>query len=271
MTVMMLETVQDRLTEAISAPANEPARVAAARLIRNNSRIPPALAVDIYANNTRGAETMALAAAYPACLRILGETCFNGLARRFIGQTPSTTPDLNLYGEHLGDLLEDWTRSEPQLAEYAYLGDLARLEWLCHTAYYAADDPPFDFTALSQCGDDKQEQICFHLGHSIGLIQSEYPIMAIRELNLSDDPAESVADEAQTSYLVVSRPAFQAEVSRIDEQGFRLLQACQAGHTLGSLIETDAALAKSVRTRVPQLIERGWIAGFTFADAAGHD
>lgn len=265
----MLKTVQERLTEAIADPDNESARGAATQLIHENIRIPPTLALDIYANNMRGAESMALAAAYPACLRILGETCFNGLARRFIGQTPSTTPDLNLYGEHFGDLLEDWTRSEPQLAEYAYLGDLARLEWLCHTAYYAADDPPFDFTALSQCGDDNQEQIRFRLGHSIGLIQSDYPIMAIRELNLSDDPAHTVADQMQTSYLVVSRPTFQAEVSRIDEQGFRLLQACQSGRTLGSLIETDTTLAESLKTQLPQLIEQGWITGFTIADAQG--
>ena len=269
MTAMILETVQDRLTDAINTSANEPARRAATRLIRDNSRIPTELALDIYANNRRGAQAMALVAAYPASLRILGETCFNGLARRFIAQTPSTTPDLNLYGEHFGDLLKAWTRSESQLAEYAYLGDLARLEWLCHTAYYAADDPPFDFTALSQCGDDCQEQIRFRLGHSIGLMQSDYPIMEIRELNLSDDPAHSVADEAQTSYLVVSRPVFQAEVTRIDEQGFRLLQACQSGHTLGGLIETDAALAESLRTRLPQLIERGWITGFSIADGQG--
>lgn len=269
MTVMMLETVQDRLTDAIATPGDEPAHRDAARLIHDNSRIPPELALAIYANNVTGAEAKALAAAYPACLRILGETCFNGLARRFVAQTPSTTPDLNLYGEHFGDLLETWTRSDPQLADYNYLGDLARLEWLCHTAYYATDDPPFDFSALSQSDGNRQQDICFHLGHSIGLMQSDYPIMSIRELNLSNNPAQAVAGDGQTSYLVVSRPAFQATVTQVDALTYRLLVACQAGHTLGNIIETDEALAESIQTRLPRLIEQGWITGFTLSSATG--
>ncbi len=261
--IMMLETIQDRLTVAIAAPTDAVARRDAAGLIRDNTRIPPELALDIYSNNFMGAQASALATAYPACMRILGESCFNGLAYRFIAQTPSTAPDLNRYGEHFAELLDAWTRSASQLAEYAYLGDLARLEWLCHTAYYAADDPPFDFSALSHSDNSRQGQIRFALGHSIGLMQSNYPVMAIRELNLSDDGARTVADDGQTDFLVVSRPAYRSVVTHVDEQSFRLLRACQAGHTLGSIIEADALLAESIQTRLPQLIERGWITGFT--------
>jgi hypothetical protein len=236
-------------------------RTGALRLIRENGRIPPELALKIYRNNVSGARTRALAATYPACFRILGEACFNSIAQQFVEHTPSRQPDLNRYGKAFSNFLDDWTHTREQFSEYRYLGDLAQLEWLCHTAYYAEDDAPFDFEELARARCDSHETLCFRPAHSIGLLQSSYPVMEIREANLSGNDAATVQAEVLPEYLVVSRPAFQPLVERVDPEVFRILLACREGHTLGHIINSGAHDENRGAKALPGLIRSGWITG----------
>ena len=231
----------------------------ALQLISKDGHIPPELALQIYGNNVSGARIKSLVAAYPACFRILGEACFNNLAHRFIEHTPSVQPDLNRYGAAFSDFLDEWTQSQASFSDYRYLGDLARLEWLCHTAYYAEDDPQFDFRALAKASHGAQEACCFQLGHSVGLLQSDYPVMAIRETNLSANEATEVQAIELPEYLVVSRPAFQIRVERIDAHTFEALASCREGMTLGHLTSTNQDYTRMIPEILPGLIQRGWI------------
>ena len=228
MTIPMdLADTQTLLTTALIPPCSATRRTLALQLIGNNDHIPAELALRIYSNNVSGARIKSLAAAYPACFRILGETCFNNIAHRFSEHTPSVHPDLNHDGEDFSGFLDEWTQSHKQFSEYGYLGDLARLEWLCHTAYYAEDDPPFDFRALANTRHGAHAAHCLRLGHSVGLLQSDYPVMAIREANLSDNEATEVQAIELPEHLMVSRPAFHIRVDRIDAYTFEVLAACQ--------------------------------------------
>ena len=106
-------------------------------------------------------------------------------------------------------------------------------------------------------------------GDLVGTLRYMSPEQALAKRVLVDQRTDVYSFGATVYELLALRPAFQAEVTRINEQDFRLLQACQTDRTLDSIIETDAALAKLVRTRLPQLIDRGWITGFTLANATG--
>jgi hypothetical protein len=238
------------------------------RLICDNERIPPALALQIYGNNVSGALVKALTAAYPASQRILGEPCFNGIAHHYIEQTPSVQPDLNRYGKTFSDFLDDWTHSHAQFSDYRYLGDLARLEWLCHTAYYAGDDLPFDFRALAEASRNAPETLRFRISHSVGLLQSDYPVMAIRDANLTDGGAAVVHAGELPEHLVVSRSTVKPQVERIDVITFNLLAACHNGQTLGHIIDADRQRAIMITDKLPELIKRGWITRFAVDDAS---
>ena len=224
---MDLADTQTLLTTALIPPCSATQKTLALQLIGNNDHIPAELALRIYSNNVSGARIKSLAAAYPACFRILGEACFNNIARRFSEHTPSVQPDLNHYGETFSEFLDEWTQSHQQFSDYRYLGELARLEWLCHTAYYAEDDPPFDFRTWARASPGAQAACCLRLGHSVGLLQSDYPVMAIREANLSDNEATEVQAIELPEHLVASRPAFKVRVDRIDAYTFEVLAACQ--------------------------------------------
>jgi len=185
------------------------------------------------------------------------------MAGRFIEHAPSEQPDLNRCGASFSDFLDDWTSTQTQLSGYRYLGDLARLEWLCHTAYYAEDDPSFDFTALSKAGHNAQQACSFQLGHSVGMLQSVYPVMEIRESNLSNGDATEVQAGALPEYLVVSRPVFQPRVERVDAIIFAVLASCLEGMTLGHIIDTNRHRTKAIHEILPGLIRRGWITSVT--------
>ena len=260
---MNLVQTETLFTTALAPRCSAPQRTRARQLLRENDRIPPELALRIYGNNVSGTRVKSLVAAYPACSRILGEVCFNNMAQRFIEHTPSQQPDLNRYGALFSDFLDDWTAKQAQFSDYRYLGDLARLEWLCHTAYYAEDDPSFDFTALSNAGHNAQEAFSFRLGHSVGLLQSVCPVMEIRAINLSAGDATEVQAGALPEYLVVSRPAFQPRVERVNAIIFAVLVSCRKGMTLGHIIETHRHRTAVIPDILPRLIKCGWITSVT--------
>jgi hypothetical protein len=258
----LLET-ETMLASSLDPRCSAENRVRATALIRKGGPISPDLALSIYRNNITGALAKALTAAYPACLRILGERCFNGIAHQFIEYTPSDHPDLNQYGATFSVFLNDWTTTQNHFAEYGYLGDLARLEWLCHTAYYAQDDPSFDFMAFSTASINTQECLRFQLGHSIGLLRSVYPVMEIREINLAEGDAVQVDAGEMPEYLVVSRPEAYLQVERVDAATFQTLTACRDGMTLRELANTNGRRANMVAEVLPRLIQRSWITGFS--------
>ena len=260
---MNLAETEFLLSACLTPRCSATQQTRAQQLIRTDGHIPPELALLIYGNNVSGARVKSLVAAYPACFRILGEVCFNNLAHRFIEHTPSVQPDLNHYGAAFSDFLDEWTQSQASFSDYRYLGDLARLEWLCHTAYYAEDDPQFDFRALAKASQGAQEACCFQLGHSVGLLQSDYPVMAIRETNLSTSEATAVQAVELPEHLVVSRPAFQIRVERIDALTFEVLASCQEGMTLGHITSTNQDYTRMIPEILPGLIQHGWITAMT--------
>lgn len=230
-------------------------------LVADNPRIPADLAIRIYGNNVSGGRAKALAVAYPACARILGTDCFEGIARQFSESTPATHADLNLYGAAFADFLEHHVTVLESFLDYAYLGDLARLEWLCHVAYYANDDAPFDFDQLARSANGAGEFLRLKLADSVGLLLSEYPVMSIRDVNLADGDTTSVSATDGPQHLVVWRNEHHACVERVEEATFDLLAAIEAGATLGEIASKLPEVAAVLSKAVPASIQRGWIAG----------
>ena len=228
-------------------------------LVAGNPRIPTDVALGIYSNNISGGRARALASAYPACVRILGADCFEGIARRFSESTPARQPDLNLYGELFADFLEQRVAVLEGFSDYTYLGDLARLEWLCHVAYYADDAAPFDFDKLARSAGGAGESLKLKLGDSVGVLHSEYPVMSIREVNIADGDAVSVSAADCPQHLVVWREEFHPCVERVDETTFDLLVALKSGATLGEIACQLPRVAVVLSEAVPRLIQRSWI------------
>ncbi|UCB56066.1 MAG: putative DNA-binding domain-containing protein [Thiotrichales bacterium] len=232
--------------------------------ISTASKISPQLALDIYRNNTRGARIRSLEIIYPACRNILGDETFHALARDYVSADPYGAADLNYYGESFGDhlgMLHDAGRLPP---DYAYMRDLARLEYRYHAACYADDDAPFDFELFAR-KINNVDPVYLRPGASLGLVFSPYPLYQIWELNCAVSAADNVPAQEQEvesvdglQYLIVYRDRLTPVIKSVSDCEYCLLDAFNRGRSLQWAIDHIDCY---IDVLLPRLIENRWLAG----------
>ena len=196
----------------------------------------------IYRGNAFGNWHGALAGAYPVVRRIVGEAFFEAMARDYARACPSASGDLNEYGSRLAQFVErhDGTRDLP------YLPDVARLEWLVHRAFFAADPARFDLSRPTEV----------RLAPACALMASNWPVASIWEAHQGDGRPELVDLDAGPGRALVHRPDWRVEVASLRAGDFRFLECLQAGETLGAALE--AAVSEDAAF-VPRLALSTWV------------
>jgi len=147
--------------------------------------------------------------------------------------------------------------------DYAYLPDLARLDFMTHAAYYADPDPKFDFDLFEQRLLNG-EQVRFQISHSLGLLASSYPV---HEIWLHNRPGFNTTQNRHqiqavsgTQYLLVYRDRYIPVVMPVSGHEYQLLEAFADNHTLQNVIEH---INCDIDTMLPKLIANKWITGMT--------
>ena len=190
--------------------------------------------IQIYRNNFVISLSEVLAATYPLTEILVGEECFQQMARQHVLNYPSTSGDVSGYGEHF----EQTIQAFPAVIEAApYLGEVALYEWQKDSLVRFTSQADFDQRPLSCLADVPQEQqgaLVFHLKDSITLIRSSYTIIAL----------EHSIYQQQLDGLDINQPEFgvliRAENSQIEshslrEESHRLLTELQSGQTLSAI------------------------------------
>lgn len=220
----------------------------------------PAERLSIYRSNSAGACHRALELIYPVCRTIVGNAFFRHLGARYISRYPSRLFDLNHYGEHWPQFLHHSLKTGAALRELPYLAELAQLEWHYHAAYYAADDPAFDFTALQRVEETRQNDIIWQSSASLSLIHTDFPLCAIWQANQkSSTTASGVSGLSEREYLCIHRHQFTLQLMRVDRLSHQLLQKIVENKTMGELVEQ---FGSTVEERLPRWVTSGWICGF---------
>lgn len=205
---------------------------------------PPGMAV--YRGNAFGNWAQALESAYPIVRKIVGEEFFRGLAREYARTCPSASGDLNEYGAELAGFVAAF----PHTQDLPYLPDVARMEWLAHRAYYAADAGSFVLESLDETSRLALTPPC-------ALLASEWPLARIWTVHQDDYEGEIDVDlDAGAQRILVHRPRWRAQVRALAPGDFRFLDCARAGRTLGEALET--ALAED-RAFDPSLALARWV------------
>ena len=193
----------------------------------------PGLAV--YRNNIHENCAKALAGAYPIVRKIVGESFFDRLARDYSRAHPSTCGDLNRHGA----LMPRFVADNADTQDLPYLPDVARMEWLAHLAYYAADARQFEFHALSQLPENPRLQ----LAPSCALLRSDWPLARLWEVHQDGFAGEFSVDFGESTHRVlIHRPDWRVQVRSITLGDFRFLAGAGRGETLGAALEAACAL-----------------------------
>lgn len=207
---------------------------------------PPGMAV--YRGNAFGNWAQALSSAYPIVRKIVGEDFFRGLAGAYALAHPSTSGDLNEYGAQFALFVGafEHTRDLP------YLPDVARMEWLAHRAYYAADSPGFDLARIVL-----SENPVLRLTPPCALLASEWPLGRIWTVHQDDyQGAIDVELRSGPDRILVHRPGWRVQVRSLAPGDYRFLSMIRERKTLGEALE--AALAEDAALDVSLVLAR-WV------------
>ena len=212
----------------------------------------------VYRNNARETFHKTLAVTYPVVRRLVGELCFRGLARSYSTDFPSRSGDLSAYGGELPTLLDIYYRD----TAFAYLADVARLEWACAEAATAADGVSFDVLQLAQVADDDCGLLRFTLRAPVRLLSSRFPVFSIWEANQGDDVEPVTLSRGAEHVLVTRRQG--VKVFRLDAGTFAFALSLADGDSLadaanaGEVAAADFGVGEALKT----LAQLDVLAGF---------
>jgi hypothetical protein len=218
-----LADVQTEFAEALRDPSAEmPAGVSGP----DGAPAPRRFAV--YRNNVVVGLVNAVASAFPAVKRIVGDDFFTAMARIYVVAEPPSSPVLMDYGVTFADFIASF---EPA-ASLPYLSDIARIERAWREAYHAEEATPLGLSDLARVSEADLANLRFRLHPSLRLVRSAFPALTIWRMNVSDEPPRPVDFTVAEDALIV-RPDAEVEVRVVPPGGAAFVAALGAGETFG--------------------------------------
>jgi hypothetical protein len=194
--------------------------------------------LSVYANNIRSNFVDALRSTYPAVHRLVGDDYFRQTAVTFHLEHPSPSGDLQQAGRQFGAHLAQLHDGDP----YAYLADVARLEWLVQESLLAADHAPLSLEKMAGVAASAYDTLRFDLHPTLRLFESRYPALRIWQANVSDEADTRPIDlDSGGERLMVMRRGLQLGIERLSAGEHCMLEQLRCGIAFAPALEAAAA------------------------------
>ena len=234
---MLHETQTEFAAALIDGDTNAASKIRAGKLTATRR-------LEIYRHNVISNLRGVLKDIYPVILAIVGDAFFLHAADQFIRSHPSHSGDLNQFGSGWPAFIATY----PHAADLPYLCDVATLEWAWHEAFHASDAPPFDLGRLAAFPPEVHGELHFVLHPAVRLLQFNFPILAIWEVNQKTYSGEMGVDwDAPAESLMLCRDVTDGVsvlIRRISKSAHAFLYALQTQATLegaaAAALELDA-------------------------------
>jgi hypothetical protein len=201
--------------------------------------LPAAERIDVYRHNVVASLTEVLADTYPAVCRLVDRRFFGYAAHEFLTTHPPARPRLAEYGGGFADFLAGFAPCR----ELEYLPDVARLEWLVHSAAHAAEAAPIAAAALASWPPEATPNLVLRLHPSIGHLRSPWPVDRLWAANRTCEAenAEAVDLGAGGVLLEVARAGHGVALRSLGPGVFAFRAALSGGATLTAAAEAGLA------------------------------
>ncbi len=194
----------------------------------------------IYRNNVFSNYREALRAVYPVVDRLVGRQFFDRVADHYIELSPSTSGDLNEYGQNFPEIIAGF----PGAAPLVYLRDVARLEWMIHESFHAADYPEIALDLIRNISPEHFEHLTFALHPACRLLTSPHPVQHIWQANQEGAPDETIDLNEGGVNLLIARPAlrtvegpqYEVELRPLKTGEFVMLSEFASGKSFGDAL-----------------------------------
>ncbi|HMA72277.1 MAG TPA: DNA-binding domain-containing protein [Xanthobacteraceae bacterium] len=199
---------------------------------------------NVYRNNVTVSLINALAAAFPATLRITGVDFFRAMARFYVRSTPPSSPLLFEYGRDFPDFIEQYEYAQ----SVPWLADVARIDRAWLNAYHAADVQPLMQHELAAIPSEQLPNIVLEPHPATRVIRSRFSAVTVFTASRSDGPASHI-EVVEPEDALVTRPALEVEVRRLPPGGAIFLGRLMTGESLGAA--ASAAFSESPSFDLP--------------------
>lgn len=268
-----LEQLQSQFIHGIYAPDEH-----SADFIRAGEEpgvvLSPDEQLSVYRGSVLGGLAQALGDIYPAIKRSVGEQFFDAMALRYAKQQPSHSASLDDYGANFHSFIASFEA----LKDYPYLADLAQLEWHWHRCFHAENPQVFDPSNLASLSPEQHNQICFELQSSLTLMQSDYPIVKLWQLNQEIQEHQEQPDDAdsdltidlnESTYIALWRDGLVTRISELNEQEWQLLNSLKKSQSLGTIFSSLGSIipVETINALLAECLQRTWITGFKLESA----
>ena len=224
--------------------------------------------LQVYRANAEVLSLRSLQASYPVLNQLIGDDAFALLARDLWHHAPPSRGDVAQWGGDLAALIS----SIPQLAEEAYLPDVARIEWALHQAATAADAQA-DLTSLALLTQHDPDALTLHLAPGTAVLHSPHPAASVVTAHLYASPSfdevgiKLRAHTAETA--LVWRQGLRPTVAFCPEADALFVQSLLQGGSLIAALEVAAANVDAAASNsafdfnfwLPQAAQNGLLLG----------
>lgn len=227
--------------------------------------------IAVYRGSIVGGLVQALGDIYPAIKMSVGERFFDAMATKYVSNHPSQSSSLDNYGTEFPGFIANFK----PLQDYPYLADLARLEWLWHLSFHAADPEPMDFAALSQVPPESQNNLIFELQKSAKVLISDYPLLQLWQVNQPETRVAESHDAApeidwnQSDTILVWRDGLDTRLSQLNDVELALFTELSERKNLGTILGLLGSkfAPEHINQALAEFVQRHWITGFSLDSA----
>jgi len=191
----------------------------------------------VYRNNVIESTLKTLGACYPVILRLVGRECLRTLGRDYRTRFPSTSGNLDAFGESFPQFLAGLYQDSP----YDYLADIAQLEWTISRLVDRSPGVGANLDCLHGLDAEQFAQLQWRLGPTVAIVRSAYPIHQIWSANVTSDDEVIVDLNAGGESVLVTAHGLQPLVHLISTGCAEFVDELSIGATIGQAC--DAALA----------------------------
>lgn len=203
--------------------------------------IPATARLQVYRNNSRALFDQALQLTYPVLLRRVGADYFRQLTHHFRTTHPSRTGDLHEVGRPFAGFLAAHLAG----SDYAWLADLAALEWAVADAGVAADSPTATAETLAVLEPERIESARFSFVPSLRRVASSVPVLSVWRTNQPDGDGGTIDLASGADHVIVHRQTTAIALRSVSRSEYAFLEALIAGASLrDALDQSELALER---------------------------
>ena len=211
----------------------------------------------VYRNDVQQFFRNALALTYPVTLRRVGEDFFRQLADGYRTAHPSRSGDLHWVGERF----PDWLQHALAGGEYAWLADLARLEWACEEAGVAAQQPSVTLVTLAAIPPECVDRTALRLQPSLRLLVSDHPVWSVWQANQGTTAAVPVDLARGAEHCACACDGERVVVYRLDAAGHGVLAALSHGASFAEALAAAGAGPEVLARVLDWAFDEGLVTG----------